>query len=151
MLNGVIGYIKVLFLKIVCHDFWPGLIPLPKSMFTYFGFILISCGCHTSPAFFSFFFCNEPIWFTHHKKKVETMESPQNWRFYGKMECLPLCTSYIGEKGRTLGKTYGIKTRCYWKHPWGTHWEPREHSGNLMGTKEKEKSRPHPTPQPKTF
>jgi len=24
------------------------------------------------------------------KKKVETMEAPQNRRFYGKMECLPL-------------------------------------------------------------
>jgi len=36
----------------------------------------------------------------------------------------------IGEKGRTLGKTYGIKVRCYWEHPWGTHWEPREHFGN---------------------
>jgi len=41
---------------------------------------------------------------------------------------------YIGEKGRTLGKTYGIKVRCYWEHPWGTHWKPREHIGNLMGT-----------------
>jgi hypothetical protein len=42
--------------------------------------------------------------------------------------------TYIGEKGRTLGKTYGIKPGCYWEHPWGTHWEP---IGNLMGTKEK--------------
>jgi hypothetical protein len=33
---------------------------------------------------------------------------------------------YIGEKGRTLGKTYGIKARCYW--------EPREHVENLKGT-----------------
>jgi hypothetical protein len=36
-----------------------------------------------------------------------------------------------GEKGRTLSKTYGIKARCYWEHPWGTHWE---HLWNLMGT-----------------
>jgi hypothetical protein len=40
----------------------------------------------------------------------------------------------IGEKGSTLGKTYGIKARCFWEHPWGTHWEPREHIWNLMGT-----------------
>jgi len=40
-------------------------------------------------------------------------------------------------RGRTLGKTYGIKVRCYWEHPWGTHWEPREHIGNALGTKEK--------------
>jgi len=40
------------------------------------------------------------------------------------MECLPLWPTYIDEKGRTLGKTYGIKARCNWEHPWGTHWEP---------------------------
>ncbi len=66
-------------------------------------------------------------------KKVETMEAPQNRRFYEKMECLPLWPTYIGEKRRTLGRTYGIKARCYWEHPWGTHWEPRECIGNLMG------------------
>jgi len=64
------------------------------------------------------------------KKKVETMEAPQNSRFYGKMECLPLWLTYIGEKGRTLLKTYGIKARCFWEHYWGTHWEPRERVGN---------------------
>jgi hypothetical protein len=62
------------------------------------------------------------------------MELPQNRRFYGKMEFLSLWPTYIGEKGRTLGKTNGIKARCYWEHPWGTHWEPREDIGNLMGT-----------------
>jgi hypothetical protein len=36
--------------------------------------------------------------------------------------------------GSTLCKTYGIKTRCYWEHPWGTHWELREHIRNLMRT-----------------
>jgi len=32
-----------------------------------------------------------------------------------------------------LGKTYGIEASCYWEHPWETHWELREHIGNLMG------------------
>jgi hypothetical protein len=59
------------------------------------------------------------------------MEAPHNRRFYGKMKCLPLWPTYIGEKGRTLGKTYGIKVRCYWEQPWGTNWEP---IGNLKGT-----------------
>jgi hypothetical protein len=68
------------------------------------------------------------------KKKIKTMEAPENRRFHGKMECLPLWPTYIGEKGRTLGNTYGIKVRCYWEHPWGTHWEPTEHIRNLMGT-----------------
>jgi hypothetical protein len=55
----------------------------------------------------------------HHKKeKVETMEAPHNRRFYGKMKCLLLLwPTYIGEKWRTLGKTYAIKVRCYWEHP----------------------------------
>jgi hypothetical protein len=39
------------------------------------------------------------------------MEVPQNKRFYGNMECLPLWPTYIGEKGRTLGKPYEIKAR----------------------------------------
>jgi hypothetical protein len=68
------------------------------------------------------------------QKKVETIETPQNRRFYGKMECLPLWPTYIGEKGRTLGKTYGIKARCYWEHLWRTHCEPVEHVENVMGT-----------------
>jgi len=65
------------------------------------------------------------------QEKVESMEGPQDRRFYVKIECLPLWPTYIGEKGRTLGKTYGIKARCYWEHPWGTHWEP---DGNPLGT-----------------
>jgi hypothetical protein len=82
------------------------------------------------------------------KKKIETMEAPQNRRFCGKEKCLTLWPHYTGEKGRTLGKKYGIKARCYWEHLWGTHWEPREHienamrthwelEGNMMGTREK--------------
>ncbi len=53
-------------------------------------------------------------------KKIETTKSPQNKRFCEKAMCLSLWPTYIGEKGRTLGKTYGIKARCYWEHPWGT-------------------------------
>jgi len=75
------------------------------------------------------------------QKKVETMEAPQNKRFYGKRECLPLWPTYVGDK------TYAIKVRCYREHPWehignlgnienmmGTHWELE---GNMLGTKEK--------------
>jgi hypothetical protein len=62
------------------------------------------------------------------QKKVEAMEAPQNRKFYGKIECL--WPTYMGEKGRSLGKTYGIKGRCYWEHL-------GEHIGNiedLLGT-----------------
>jgi hypothetical protein len=45
-----------------------------------------------------------------------------------------LWPTYIGEKGRTLGKTYGIEVRCYWEHLWRTHWEFMEHVENVMGT-----------------
>jgi hypothetical protein len=76
------------------------------------------------------------------------MEVTQKRKFCGKMECLSLWPSYRGKKGRTSGKTYGIKARCYWEHPWGTHWEHREHienlmeihwelEGNMLGAKEK--------------
>jgi hypothetical protein len=32
-----------------------------------------------------------------------------------------------------LGKTYGIKARHYWEHPWGTQWELKEYIGSRMG------------------
>jgi hypothetical protein len=53
------------------------------------------------------------------KKIVETMEVSQNRRFYGKIGCLPLRPTYIGEKGRTLGKTYGIKSKVLLGTPLG--------------------------------
>jgi hypothetical protein len=62
------------------------------------------------------------------------MEAPQNSRFYRKMVCLPIWPTYIGEKGRALGKTYEIMVRCYGEHPWGIHWELER---NMLGTKEK--------------
>jgi hypothetical protein len=73
------------------------------------------------------------------------MEVPQNRRFYGKLKCLFLWPTYIGEKWRTLGKTYGIKARCYWEHPLGNKlgaiW-------NLKGTKKKRKKSFRPLPPP---
>jgi len=69
---------------------------------------------------------------------MESMEAPQNRWFYGKMECHPLWPTYIGEKGRTFGKTYGIEVSCYWEHLWNlwnmlrTWWE---HIGNKLKKK----------------
>jgi hypothetical protein len=34
------------------------------------------------------------------EKKVETIEAPQNKRFYGKMKCLSFWPTYKGEKGK---------------------------------------------------
>ncbi len=89
------------------------------------------------------------------QKKVESMEAPQNRRFYENMECLYLWPNYIGEKWRSLGKTYGIKARCYCEHIrnlgniLGTHWElEREHVGN-KGKRKKKSSAPHPKPKRK--
>jgi hypothetical protein len=88
------------------------------------------------------------IWLAHHKKNSSNYgDSPKIEYSSTKMECLPLWLNYIGEKGRTLGKTYGTKARCYWGHTWGTHWELREHIGNLKGIKEKwKKILPPPAP-----
>jgi hypothetical protein len=86
---------------------------------------------------FSFFFflflatMSQFDWPILKEKKVETMEVPQNRRW----NASPFRQPYLGEKGRTLDqKTYGIKARCYWEHPWGTYWEL---IGNVNGTKEK--------------
>jgi hypothetical protein len=49
------------------------------------------------------------------EKKVEIMEAPQSKRFHGRMKFFTLWPTYIGEKGRILGKTYWIKVRCYWE------------------------------------
>jgi hypothetical protein len=64
------------------------------------------------------------------QKKVETTEAPQNKRFYGKMECLPLWATYIGEKGRTLGKTYRLKLGVIGN----TLGEYIGNLGNILGT-----------------
>jgi len=52
------------------------------------------------------------------------MEAPKKGSFLGKIECLALWPRYLGEKRRTLGKTYGIKSRYYWNtldgNPLGT-------------------------------
>jgi len=81
------------------------------------------------------------------KKKLKLWRLLQNRILFGK-DGVP---NYIGEKGRTLGKTYGIKARCYWEHPWGTHWEPREHIENLKGIKEKGKMKKKSFPPPPPF
>jgi hypothetical protein len=63
-----------------------------------------------------------------------------------------LWPTYIGEKGRTLCKTYGIKTRCYWEHPWGTHWEHRKHIRKMKRTsweQRKNEKKSYPSPSPK--
>jgi hypothetical protein len=81
----------------------------------FFCFILISWGCLTSSTFFYFGQKKVKLW-----RLPEIEDSIERWS----------ASPYIGEKGRTLGKTYEIKVRCYWEHPWRTHWEPMEHDGN---------------------
>jgi hypothetical protein len=58
------------------------------------------------------------------------MEVPQKYIFLLKEGMFPLWPTYIEENKRTLGKTYGIKARCYWEHPWHIYWEP---DGNPLG------------------
>jgi len=70
----------------------------------------------------------------HHKEKLKLRKLPKIEESIERWSASPLWPNYIGEKGWTLGKTYGIKVRYYWEHPLGTHWE-RER--NMLGTKEK--------------
>jgi hypothetical protein len=57
------------------------------------------------------------------EKKIETMKAPPKIEDY-----IERWSTTIGEEGRslgevfggrTLGKTYGIRGRYYWEHPWG--------------------------------
>jgi hypothetical protein len=68
------------------------------------------------------------------KKKVRLWRVPKIEDSTERYWVPALWPHYVGEKARTLDKTYGIKARCYWEHPWGTHWELREHIENLIGT-----------------
>jgi hypothetical protein len=61
----------------------------------------------------NFFFAMSPFDWPDYKKKLKLWRLPHYRKFYGKMECRPLWPNYIGVKGKTLGKTYGIITRCY--------------------------------------
>jgi hypothetical protein len=77
------------------------------------------------------------------KKKLKLWRLPQDRRSYGKMDRLALWPTHIGEKGRTLGKTYGIQGEVllgtlgtYWEPEGGTYWEQR---------KNEKKSSPNPT------
>jgi len=76
--------------------------------------------------FLYFFGGNESIWLAHHKKKLKLWTLPKIEDSMERRNVYTLWPSYISEKGRTLGKTYGIKVRCYWEHPWGIE----EHIGN---------------------
>ncbi len=73
---------------------------------------------------------------------ISPLQKKKLWRlpklnfFMERWSASPFWPTYTGEKGRTLGKTYGINARCYWEHPWGTHWE-------LVGNKGKNIP-PHP-------
>jgi len=67
------------------------------------------------------------------QKKLKQWRLPKIEDSMERWNVLPLWPTYIG-KGRPLGKTYGIKARCYWEHHWGTHWELE---GNMLGTKKK--------------
>ncbi len=120
-----------------------------KSCFTFYNgtpYSLVGDASQVQP----FFFHNEPIWLAHDQKKVEIMEASQCRRFYGKKKCLALWPSYIGEKGRTLGNTYGIKAKMLTiGNTLG------EHIGNSLATgreqvRNKGKKKKNPSPPPKT-
>jgi hypothetical protein len=49
------------------------------------------------------------------QKKVKIWKLPKIEDSMKRFIAFPLCLTYIREKGRTLGKTYGIKVRCYCK------------------------------------
>jgi hypothetical protein len=113
-----------------------------------FCFILIHWVCLTSQ---TFLFLQQANLIGPLQQKVETMEAPQNRRFYGMIMCLSLWPSYIGEKRRTWAKHMGLK--------WGAIGNTLgEHIGNLLrtwrehvGNKGKMKKNPPPSPEIKEY
>jgi hypothetical protein len=82
--------------KKVYHHFWPNLYPSQVQLF-----------------FIEF----DSPW----QKKNKNYEGSQKLKFLWIDGVPPPLAHDICEKGRTLSKTYGIKARCDWEHPWGTH------------------------------
>jgi len=82
----LIGSMKNLLLKTLCHRFWPGLILLSKSRSTYnpYSYLLIHLSYQSNEVpseFYLFFFTmSQSDWLI--TQKNETMEAPQNTRFY---------------------------------------------------------------------
>jgi hypothetical protein len=104
---------------------WKGWKILPKIM------IIISRSAkalRTSISFTLLFFIS-----FQYQKKLKLWRLPKYKILWKDGMPTPLAHLYRCE-GRTLGKTYAITARCYWKHPWGTHREPMEHIGNPLGT-----------------
>jgi len=90
------------------HHFRPVLVPLAKKPYYLFCFILISWGCLTSPTFF--FFCNEPIWLAHHKKKVETIGGSPKWKILWKDGVPPPLAQLYRWEGEDFGQKHmGLK------------------------------------------
>jgi hypothetical protein len=64
-------------------------------------------GCIPNSVFSAVGHFDWPI--THPKTKSETWKVPCGNNSYVRAECLPFCLGSIGEKGKALGKGYGIK------------------------------------------
>jgi hypothetical protein len=58
-----------------------------------------------------------------------------------------LWPTYIGEKEDNICQRIWDKSEVLGRTCLGTHWELEEHSGNLMGTREKWKQKPSPCPK----
>jgi hypothetical protein len=54
---------------------------------------------------------------------------------------LPWSVSPLAHLSRSEGENFGQriwdKVRCYWEHPWGTHWEQKKHITEHIGNKKK--------------
>jgi hypothetical protein len=66
----------------------------------------------------------------NYKKKINVCILFLSMNFLSLMCSYSLWPTYIGEKGRTLGNTYGIKASCY-REPLGAHFR---NFGNILGT-----------------
>jgi len=79
------------------------------------------------PQFQLYLFSKDSIWLAHHNKKVKLSRLPKIDFYLERWSASPFWPTYLGEKGRTLGKIYGSNG--------GTIGNTlRVHIGNLNGT-----------------
>jgi hypothetical protein len=90
---------------------------------------------------FVFFFGNESCWLTHNNSKIVKLGGSPKEQFLCEDKVSPLWLIYIGEKGRTLGKGYGIKWGVL-----GTHCKLEEHRCEQVDNTWIKEFQPHPPP-----
>jgi hypothetical protein len=98
---------------------------------------LLSNGLPPKFYLFIFYFSNGPFWLAHYQEREKKPRRFLKITILCKDGVLPIWLTYIDEKGRTLGKVYGIKWGAN-RNAFGKHiWNLRNNMKNPLKTREK--------------